>query len=197
LASDAAFMEAESLFQQKKYAEAVDAYAGIKKFFTLDYAALACLHSAQAMGQLQQWEKCISLLTGADKKFPQSEYLPEMLCELGLAKQNAGKPAEAVTLYEQVIAKTDRELAARAQFLIGEIQFQQKKYAEAVKSYTKVIYGYSYPQWSSEAAYECGRCFEALQKPADAIKLFGELIEKFPQSEKAEAAKKRLEELKK
>ena len=37
-----------------------------------------------------------------------------------------------------MVGKTHREVAARAQFMIGELQFQQKKFAEAVKSFFKV-----------------------------------------------------------
>ena len=48
--------------------------------------------------------------------------------------------------------------------MIGEIQFQQKRHAEAVKSFFRVVYGYAYPQWQAEACYEAARCFEVLGK---------------------------------
>ena len=79
--------------------------------------------------------------------------------------------------------------------MIGQIQFQQKKYAEAVKSFYLVLYGYPYPQWQADAAFEAAKCFEALHKKSQAIKQYQELIEKFPQSDKVTAAKSRLEAL--
>ena len=100
-----------------------------------------------------------------------------------------------MALYQQVIAKTDREVAARAQFMIGEVQFQQKKHKEAVASFFKVSYGYAYPQWQAEASYEAARCFEALDKREQAIKQYQELMEKFPASDKATVAKDRIKAL--
>ncbi len=94
-----------------------------------------------------------------------------------------------------MLAKTDREPAARAQFLIGRIQFQRKDYAAAKSSFFKVSYGYSYPQWQAEATYEAGRCFEALDNKEQAIKQYRELVDKYPQSDKMPSAKQRIEEL--
>ena len=102
-----------------------------------------------------------------------------------------------MALYEKVIAATGREAAARAQLRIGQIQFQQKKYDEAKKSFFKVSYGYSYPPWQAEATYEAARCFEALGMKDEAVKQYRELIERYPQSDKAPPAKQRMEELRK
>ena len=82
-----------------------------------------------------------------------------------------------------------------AQFLIGQLQFQRKDYAEANKSFFKVSYGYSYPQWQAAAAYEAGRCFKALGQGERAVKQYRELIAQYPQSDKASLAKQRLKEL--
>ena len=81
--------------------------------------------------------------------------------------------------------------------MIGEIQFQQKKYADAVTSFYTVLSNYPYPQWQADAAFEAAKCFEALHKRAQAIKRYQELIDKFPQSDKVSAAKSRIEALQK
>jgi len=94
-----------------------------------------------------------------------------------------------------VLEKTDREVAARAQFLIGEVQFAQKKYAEAIKTFSKVIYGYSYPRWQADATYEAARCFETLGKKKQALRYYTELVTRYPKSDKAAVAKKRIEKL--
>jgi TolA-binding protein len=196
LSSDAAFLEAECLTKLQKFDEALAAYQSVKTPSSKDWQVLALWHGAQAAGQLKRWEKSRSLLSQCAQQFPDSTYLPEILCEQGWAEQNLGNLAEATALYEQVIAKTDRQPAARAQFLIGEIEFQQQKHAEAVKSFFKVSYGYSYPQWQAEATYEAGRCFEVLGKKAQALRQYQELVEKFPQSDKITLAKERIETLK-
>ena len=197
LAADAAFMEGESLLKQKKFAEALAAYRQVTEPTGKDFKVLALLHAGQAAGELKQWEKSLELLAKCIEEFPQSVCWPEALCEQAWAKQNLGKLDEAVALYRQVIAKTGSEAAARAQFMIGQIQFEQKKYREAASSYVKVSYGYSYPQWQAAATFEAGRCFEAEGKTEQAIKQYREVIVKYPQSDKVLPAKQRIQELKK
>ena len=131
------------------------------------------------------------------REYPDSPDLPEALCEQARAQQNLGRLDAALSLYEKVIAGTGREAAARSQFAIGEIQFQQKKYVEAKKSFFKVAYGYSYPRWQAEATYQSGRCFEALGTKEEAIKQYRELLEKYPQSDPSPQAKQRIEQLQK
>jgi TolA-binding protein len=198
LAQDAAFMEAECLFKQNKHAEALAAFEKLKSFATPDFQALALLHSAQAASQLKQVDKALGLLREGLEKFPNSPHAGETLYEQAWILQNQNKPQEAMALYQQVIGKApNREVAARAQFMIGEVQFAQKAHSEAVASFFKVVYGYSYPKWQAEAAYEAARCLEVLEKKDQAAKMYRELIEKFPNSDKAPQAKTRVEQLSK
>jgi TolA-binding protein len=190
-------MIGECLFEQKKYDEALKAYSTAEGLSNKDFQALALLHGGEAAGQMKQWEESLKLLAKCSEQLPESQYLPQVLCEQGWALQNLGRPDEALKLYEQVIAKTGTETAAKAQFMIGEIQFAAKQHAEAVKSFFKVIYGYSAPRWQSEASYEAGRCFEVLGKATQAVKMYEELVTKFPDAETIPAAKQRLAELKK
>lgn len=197
LKADALLMIAESLYQQKKYADALAAYGRVDGLTNEDFRAIWLLHAGESAGQLKRWEESLAWLKRAAEECPQSRYLPQMLCEQGWARQNLGQHDEAIRLYEQVIAKTGNETAAKAQFMIGEIQFERKQHAEAVKSFFKVAYGYSVERWQAEATYEAGRCFEVLGKPTQAVKMYEELVAKFPQAETAKAAKERLAELKK
>jgi len=197
LAPEAQYHVGESLLKQKKFAEALAAYEKVQNLPDKDLAVLALLHAGQAAAELKQWDKSLELLNRCAAQFPTSPHLPEIFCEQGWAKQNLGKPDEALALYGQVIAQTDREAAARAQLRIGLIQFEQKNYTEAKKSFFKVSYGYSCPPWQAEATYQSGRCFEALGKKDQAIRQYRELIEKYPQSEKTPLAKQRIEQLQK
>jgi len=194
LAGDAAFMEAECLFEEKKWQEALAAYEKLPQLNNEQFQPLALLHAAQTAAQLDQWRKSHDLAGRCAAEFSDSPHLPEALYEQGWALQNLGQQGEAVALYQQVVAKTNREVAARAQFMIGEIQFESKDHAEAVKSFFKVDV-YPFPKWQADAAYEAGRCFEVLGKTTQAVKMYQELIERFPASDKVPLAKKRLEEL--
>ena len=144
---------------------------------------------------MKQWDKSLQFLKQCTEQFADSPYAPEAFYEQGWAKQNLGAFDEAVQLYQRVISLTDVEIAARAQFMIGEVQFDQKDHKEAIKSYFKVMYGYSYPTWQAEATFEAARCFEVLQKVDQALDLYRELVDKFPQSSRVALAKERIEKL--
>ena len=195
LVADAAFMEAECLFNEKMYQQALALYELVQKPSNKEVKALALLHAGTAAGQLKQWKKSLQLLTRCADEFPESSHLPQALYEQGWAQQNLGKLDAAKALYEQVIAKSNLEPAARAQFMIGEIQFQQKKHKEAITSFFKVSYGYGYPRWQADATYEAARCFEVLGKKTQAVAQYKKLLEKFPESDKVPLAKERIEQL--
>ena len=196
LAGDGTFMEAESLAKQGKWAAALAVYAAVRNPSGKDFAVLTSLHAAAAAAEINQWEKSLDWLGKAARQFPDSSFLPEILYEQGRALQNLGRGDEAIRGYQQVIAKSDQEFAARAQLMIGKIQSEKKDYAEAIKSFIKVSYGYSYPKWQAEATDEAARCYENLGKKAEAIKQYQELLNNFPQSERATAARERLKGLK-
>ena len=197
LAPDATFMLAECQFKQQKYKEAAASYEAVTASSIKEADVLTLLHGAQAEAQLEKWDKSLKLLRTLLEKHPDAQLVPEALYEEGAALKAQGKPAEAVKRWEQVIAKTGREVAARAQFMIGEVQFEEKNHTEAIKSFNRVAAGYSYPKWQADALYEAGRCFEVLNKSVQAQKQYEELIERFSTSDKAPLAKERLQALKK
>lgn len=196
LAGDAAFVEAECLFKQEKWLEALDAYGQVKGPSNKEFEVLVLLHSAQAAAQLKQWDRALQLAQKCAAGHPDSPHAPQALYEQGWALQNQGKPDEAVKTYEQVIAKAaNQEVAARAQFMIGEIQFERKDHKEAIKSFYRVMAGYAYPKWQADAMYEAARCFEVLKMTDKAAAQYKELVEKHPTSDKVPLAKERIQAL--
>jgi TolA-binding protein len=197
LAANAAFMAAESLFKQGKWNEALAAYATVKNPDGKDFDVLALLHAGEAEAKLKRWERSLAVLTRGAKEHPNSDHLPEFLCEQAWARQNLGQLDAALALYEEVTTRTDREVAARARFMIGEICLANKKYADAIDNFVKTAYGYSYPTWQAKAHYQAGRSYEALGKKDEARREYQEVVEKFPDSDRAKAAKERLDALRK
>ena len=195
LSGDAAFMEAEALLKQAKFAEALAVYEQVKNTTGKDFPLLTLLHAGQAAGGLKQWAKSRDWLTKCIAQFPDSTYLPEMLFEQGRAEQNLGQADAAMGLYQKVIASTEGEPAARAQLGIGEIQFQRKKYGEAKECFFKVAYGYGYPRWQADAMFQSAGCFEALGMKREAIKQYREVLEKYPHCDQSPRAKQRIEQL--
>jgi TolA-binding protein len=192
LAADATFLEAECLRELKRYDEALKVYAEVKNPSGKDSVLLTLVHAGQAAGQLGRWAESLEWLDRAAKQFPQSALMPEILCEQGWAKQHLDQWDEAVRLYQQVVAKSDREVAARAQFLIGQAHVHHGRHAEAIKSFYTVAYGYSFPRWQADAMYAAGQSLETLKNTSQAVKQYRELVERFPESEKAAAARERI-----
>lgn len=195
LAPDAAFMEGECLFKQEKFQEALAAFEQVKDLANDDFQMLHLLHAGQAAAQLDQWQRSLEFLDRCTEKFPDSPHAAQAFYEQGWAHQQLGNHDQAIQRYEKAIGVTDGEAAARAQFMIGEVQFARKDYKEAIRSYFKVMYGYSFETWQGQATFEAARCFEVLEKTDQAVKLYQELLEKFPDSARAPAAKQRIQQL--
>jgi len=196
LAGDGQFMQAECMFKAGEYEPALTAYkqATGAQTSNKEFGALALLHAGQAAAQLKQWDEAGKLLESLGVRHPDSAYLPEAWYELGWVRQSQDRPDEALPLYEKAAA-SNREVGARARFMMGEIYFAKKDHKEAVRQFFKAAYGYNAPRWQADATFEAARCFEVLENVAQAKKSYQELLEKFPDSDKAAAAKQRLEKL--
>ncbi|MFM9069326.1 MAG: tetratricopeptide repeat protein [Planctomycetota bacterium] len=169
LAADGQFMQAECLFQLKKYAEALPAMQAVAKLpgLNANVQVLALLHAGQAAGQLKNWADGATQLEDLIKRFPASPYVPEAQYELGWSLQNLGRLDAALASYEEAATKSRDQVGARARFMMGEIHFEQKRHEEAVKQFQRVMFGYGgdmaladVKPWQAKAGFESGRCLE-------------------------------------
>lgn len=195
LAGDAKFLQGEIFFEQEKDAEALAMLASLESTSDPELQALALLHAGQAAARLKDFARSGELLERVAREFPNSRHAPEARYELAWARQNSGDEDAALRLYEEVTAATDREIAARARFMIGEIYFARENHQEAVRNFFKAAYGYQAPRWQAASHYEAGRCFEVLGKKDQARQSYQEVVDKFPQSEQAPLARERLSAL--
>jgi TolA-binding protein len=208
LAADAAFLGAECLFKQEKYADALAEFqqalatGADHKPSSPEFLALTLLHGAQAADQLKKFDVALPLLTRFAKEMPDSPHQLEATFEQAWADQQLGKGAKALELYTTVADKTDGVVGARARFMIGEILFEQGNHKEAIRNYFKVAYGYGdtqapepYHLWQASALFEAGRCFEVLKSVEQAKKMYNDLLSRYPNSDKVAAAKERLKAL--
>jgi tetratricopeptide (TPR) repeat protein len=149
------------------------------------------------------------------QKFANSPYLAETYYELGWAKQNQNKLEDALKDYAQAIQKSRGHVGARAQFMIGQVHFAQKKFPEAVRAFKRVMYGYGdrnsaepVKEWQAMCAYEAGRCAEVQIKNEsdaarkakliqDAITNYQYVVDRHPQHERAKTAQERIAALSK
>jgi tol-pal system protein YbgF len=88
------------------------------------------------------------------------------------------------------------ELSGHAQFWIGETYYQKKDFEKAILEYEKTITKYPEGSKVPAALFKQALAFLELGDKANARNLFRRVIERFPRSDQAEMAKKRLETMK-
>ncbi|MDB5351485.1 MAG: Tetratricopeptide 2 repeat protein [Planctomycetota bacterium] len=196
LVQDGLFLAAESEFKQGKHAAAYDRYLKIARAKPPSYHARALYRAGQCAGLLKNWSASAGHYEELLSSFPKFDRRADARYGLGLALQNQDQLAPALAAYEQVVKETDTETAAKAQFMIGECLFAQKKHEEAAAEFLKAAYGYPYEEWVGNAHFEAARCFEILEKLDQARQSYQILAEKFPNHPKAKVAGERLRDLK-
>jgi cellulose synthase operon protein C len=130
-------------------------------------------------------------------RFGNGPWAAEARYGIGWAYQNQGQFDNAVNAYTQVVNSVATELGAKAQLNIGQCRFAQKRYPEATTALLVVPFTYDYPNLSALALIEAARALAEDKQPDQASKLLERVIRDHPETESAEVAKKRLEELKK
>ena len=210
LASSGKFMQAECQFYLEQYEEALASYTEVSSTPPSDEPsqALLLLHAGQCAGQLEQWQDAVDWQTQLIEEHAESIWLPEARYELGWAQQNLQQYEDALKNFEQV-ADLGTPVAARARFMMGEIYFLQQDYAEAIRQFQRVLYGFSGVEgatvWKAKSGVEAGQCESLLAGQSEgaereehieaARKFFRGVIENFPGTDEAAAASTQLERL--
>ncbi len=87
------------------------------------------------------------------------------------------------------------EAADDAQFYIGECNFADGKYAEAMDAYNRVIAGYPKADKVPDAYYKRGMTFERMGQLDRARESWDTLLKTFPDAEVARLAKQNMDRL--
>ena len=211
LSADALFMVGESLYRQKKHAEAVTAYSRAVPAVdahpqtTQQVKWLSRLHGAQSANEAGQFEEAIRFVEPLAKSETNEGMMFEAALEYGQALKGLKRFAEAIPALERAAASLDKT-GARARAMIGEVHFEQKDYESAIKELKRVVYGYggldadkTVRPWQAFAAYEIGRCYavqikdaataQRTQYVAGAQEWFDYVVKNYPDEMGAEAKK--------
>lgn len=205
LAADARTMLAECKFQRQQFAEAHVSFSmAIRK----DEARgailpLALLHGGICANHVEDWAQAESLLSRYLHDYPNTPDTANARCERGTALFNLGRQKDARGEFERIAASNnDPARQAQAQFMLGEIHMAHEQYEEALRSFTLVADGESDPtlrgaidRWKGLALFEAARCLEILKRSGSAQDLYRELLTRYPDSERAPAARIALREL--
>lgn len=116
---------------------------------------------------------------------------------LGRVYLNLRRYPNAVETLNQVINEADKDIAAEAQYLLGDAYKGQSDCREAIVAYMKNKYLYPGEiQWVVPSIYEAAQCNETLGRLADARRLYQSLLQDYPsETEYVQKAKERIQAL--
>lgn len=197
LVGPARFLAAECLFRQDQFPQARPLFEKVAADKVEKYTEQALFRAGICAANQKDWPASQTHYASLISQFPKSEQLQEARYGVGWALQNQNKLAEARAAYAQIGQLSGTEVEAKAQFMLGEIDFAEKKYPAAIEHFLTVSVGYPYKTWQAMARFETGRCFVELAEKEKAINAFQEVITKHADHAKAKDAATLIAELKK
>jgi tol-pal system protein YbgF len=87
------------------------------------------------------------------------------------------------------------QLADNSLYWIGECYYSQKKYQEAVSTFTQLINNYSDGDKIPDAILKKGYALIEMGKQSDGVDVLKELISRFPLSEEASLAQQKIKDV--
>ena len=101
----------------------------------------------------------------------------------------AGAADSALGLLRGIVERyPDTSVAARAQFLVGEVLSSRGLYAEAIVEMNRVLKQYFQHSVAASAQYRIGRCLDALGRKGDATGSYQAVVSGYPLEPEAPAA---------
>jgi cellulose synthase operon protein C len=158
----------------------------------------ARLRRVQSLILLERWKDALGQADALKVDSPQHRQMAEIDYARGRALQGLAEFDAARAAFQAVIdTRKGGDLAARAQFMVGETYFHQKNYSQALRELLKVDVLYNAPTWQAAALLEAGKVYERLAQWTDAAEIYKKLRDKFPNDRNAAEASSRLDAVQK
>ena len=120
---------------------------------------------------------------------------PGDMYKLAYNDYQAGKYDLAVIGFRNFLSQFPHaELAAQAQYNIGECEAARKNYSDSAREFDKVLQSYSKSEYAPKALYKKGISLQQAGRKADAKDAFRRLLKDYPRHELAKSAKDLLSE---
>ena len=198
LHDQARYWLAESSYQQDDFERAGEIFGALRKEidrFDQRLAPWILVRSAQCAAQEKHWSLAERLARQGLDQYPDFPNRFEFHFLLGRALADKGKLEDARNAFRKVTASElaqSSSTAAMAEWWIGETYFHQQRFALAIAAYYRVDSLYRDSRWRAAALLQAGKCQEHLGNWKHAIRLYQQLIEKYPTSRYRDQAESRL-----
>lgn len=159
------------------------------------WTAVVPLRRSQILALRDQWIDAYEIASRIETDFPGFAQQYEADYLLGRCYASRADFESARRMYEKVTASpkgAKTETAAKAQWMIGESFFHQKKHDEAIRAYLRLENLYDYPTLQAASLFQAGKCYELLGEPKEAAKLYRRIQTAYPQTDFACQARDRL-----
>jgi TolA-binding protein len=182
------------LLSKKDNDRAAQFYANLREDFPKsDYLDYAYVGLGELAMQKQEYQKALDLFTYAADELA-SMKIKDATLGKGRALLEVGKYPEAKKCFEQVagVKEWRGESTAAALYYLGETEFRQAHYPEAVVHYQRVFVAYQkFLPWVAKAYLRSAESFEKLGKRPEAVNhlkemLNNEKLRNFPEAKPAE-----------
>lgn len=191
------YRAAEALIQGQQYPEAIKRLTIFRDNPTwqnqpglTDRALLRLGYAAAVIKSYDESRVAYERLVG---NFPNSPWHDEARYGIGWALQQQKNYDGAANAYAIVVTRTGAELAAKAQLQIGMCRMEQKRWQDAANAFLVIPTTYDYPEYRAAALLEAGKAYLELKQGEQARKQFQRILQEFPNTPWAEAAKEKLE----
>ncbi len=153
----------------------------------------ALLRLGFALTLTQSWDTSRLAYERLVNGFPQSPWAIDGLYGIGWTWQQQKNHEQAVNFYSQVTARSAAEVAAKAQFQIGVCRVEQKRHLDAANAFLVVPFTYDYPELTAASLFEGAKAYEELRQFDQAIRLLDRLQRDFQGTPWADAAKEKID----
>jgi tetratricopeptide (TPR) repeat protein len=194
----ATFWQAESAYRrgelQLAYTRFLDLSLAIERQRD-DWLGVVPLRLAQIETQRQNWSAALEWAELATKDYPRYRRTHEVDYVRGRSLMSLGRFSDARDALQRVTVSdsaSGSEVAAMAQWLIGETYFQQQEYELAIASYERTQ-ECNHPRWRAAALLQAAKCCEQLGRWTDAAQRYEQLLHDHADSRFVADARARLE----
>lgn len=199
---DALFLAGECHYRLGEHEDAARRFEQLlEKAPEHERAQLARLHlgNSQLQGKQPQAAAAVAALEeylrrAGDKEGDKTERARAQLW-LGQARQARHDWAGAEAAFLATTRLTDTELAAEAQYRIGECRRARGDVEGAADAFVKLPILYGHDTWVQRGLFAAGDCYLQLQQPKKAKRFYQELVTRYPRSDLARDARKKLEDI--
>jgi len=197
LIDPARYLAAECFYRQDDFTKALPLFTLVASRKVEAYHEQALYRAGTCAKNLKQWEPSRQHFAALLAQFPKFEQVHEARYGLAWSHQQLKQFPQARALYEQITRETETVTAAKARFMIGELEFGDGKYESAIEQFLSVAVGYPYKEWRAMGHFEAARCFMQLKQNDKAMASLQIIIKDHADHPKAKDAAKLLAELKK